>query len=119
MPLLNRPDRFAVHRRERGQAAIEFVIVLPVIAVVITALVWMTIAAGDRLTVESLLRDAAHAAAVSADPHRAAQQVLERVGADDMSVSVTTADGLLYVRLHSSANPATVEATVAVATAPP
>lgn len=119
MPLLNRPDRLAVHQRDRGQAAIEFVIVLPVIAVVITALVWVTIAAGDRLTVESLLRDAAHAAAVSANPHRAAQQVLERVGADDMSVSVTTADGLLHVRLYNTADPATVEATVTVAAAPP
>ena len=36
-----------------------------------------------------------------------------------MVVSVTTADGLLHVRLHNTANPATVEAAVAVATAAP
>ena len=64
-------DRQGVGRRcsgERGQAAIEFALSLPLVLLVILALVQIAVVARDRMAVELAAREGARAAAVSADP---------------------------------------------------
>jgi len=101
----------------RGQAAVEFAIVTPVIAVVVIALVAVTTTGSTRLAEESILRDAAHAAAVASDATAAAQRVLADHGRDDLVVDVLLDGQLLQVTLRD--NNGDSVAAVSVAAAPP
>ena len=101
----------------RGQAAVEFAIVTPVIAVVVIALVAVTTTGSTRLAEESILRDAAHAAAVASDVTAAAQRVLTYHGRDDLTVDVLLDGRLLHITLRN--NNGDGVGTVSVAAAPP
>jgi Flp pilus assembly protein TadG len=56
------------HRSERGTAAVEFALVLPLVLVVALALVQTGLLVRDRLLVEAAARAGARAAAVQEDP---------------------------------------------------
>jgi len=101
----------------RGQAAVEFAIVTPVIAVVVIALVALTTTGSTRLAEESILRDAAHAAAVANDATAAAQRVLTDHGRDDLTVDVLLDGQLLHITLRNDNGDGV--GTVSVAAAPP
>ena len=101
----------------RGQAAVEFAIVTPVIAVVVIAVVALTTTGSTRLAEESILRDAAHAAAVARDATAAAQRVLTDHGRDDLTVDVLLDGRLLHITLRD--NNGDNVGTVSVAAAPP
>jgi len=60
-----RPD---ISRSERGTAAVEFALVLPLVLVVALALVQTGLLVRDRLLVEAAARAGARAAAVQEDP---------------------------------------------------
>lgn len=101
----------------RGQAAVEFAIVTPVIAVVVIAVMAVTTTGSNRLAEESILRDAAHAAAVAHDATAAARSVLADYGRDDLSVDVFLDGRLLHITLRD--NNGDNVGTVSVAAAPP
>lgn len=58
--------------RDRGQAAVEFAIALPLVAVLVLGIVQVVIVARDQIVVELAAREGARAAAVAADPAGAA-----------------------------------------------
>ncbi len=64
------------HRSERGQAAVELVALLPLMAV-LAALLWQAVVAGQAVWLAgSAARAAARASAVGEDERRAARDVL-------------------------------------------
>jgi uncharacterized protein (UPF0333 family) len=68
--------RAPVGRRERGQATIEFVLVLPLVIVALLAILQLTIIVRDQVLLVEAAREAARAASVAADPSAAATRVL-------------------------------------------
>lgn len=58
--------------RDRGQAAVEFAIALPLVAVLVLGILQVVIVARDQIVVELAAREGARAAAVAADPAGAA-----------------------------------------------
>jgi Flp pilus assembly protein TadG len=87
-------------QRDCGQAAVEFAIALPVVAVLVLGIVQLVVVVRDQLAVELAAREAARAASVSASPQasaaRAADEattlrplaVAAHVDSDRVSVSV-------------------------------
>lgn len=59
-------------RRDRGQAAVEFAIALPLVVVLVLGVVHVIVVARDQLAVELAAREGARAASVAADPSSAA-----------------------------------------------
>lgn len=64
---------------DRGQAAVEFALALPVVIVLVLGIVQVVVVAARHLTVEHLARSGARAASVAADPAGAAQSEVNRV----------------------------------------
>ncbi|MDJ0770328.1 MAG: TadE/TadG family type IV pilus assembly protein [Ilumatobacter sp.] len=60
--------------RDRGQAAVEFAIVLPLVVVLVLAVVQVVVVVRDQLAVELAAREGVRAASVSAAPSTAAQR---------------------------------------------
>lgn len=89
------------HQRDRGQAAVEFAIALPVVVVLVLGIVQLVVVVRDQLAVELAAREAARAASVSASPEAAASRaaneattlrplaVATHVAGDRVIVSVT------------------------------
>jgi Flp pilus assembly protein TadG len=75
------------HEADRGQATVEFAIVLPVVMVVVLAIVQVGLAVRDQLAVELAAREGARAAAVSTDSAGAAAAAASR--AVDLPVVIT------------------------------
>jgi Flp pilus assembly protein TadG len=65
-------------RRDRGQAAVEFAIALPIVVVLVFGVVQLVVVVRDQLAVELAARDAARAASVSADPAAAAPRAADQ-----------------------------------------
>lgn len=65
---MSRRDRQGEHRGrlDRGQAAVEFAIALPVVVLAALAIVQMAVVVRDQLAVEHAAREAARAASVAA-----------------------------------------------------
>lgn len=95
---------------ERGQASVELVALLPLLAVFV-ALLWQAVVAGQAVWFAgSAARAAARASAIGADAHAAARRVLpdglerglrvERVDGDDgvrVAISIPTVVGALHL----------------------
>jgi len=82
------------HRSERGTAAVEFALVLPLVLVVALALVQTGLLVRDRLLVESAARAGARAAAVPDDPsaiRSAALAAAPSLDEDAVDLAVTRA----------------------------
>lgn len=65
--------------RERGQATVEFALVLPIVVLALLAVLQVAVVVRDQVTVVHAAREAARAASVDPDPGRAvraAQRVL-------------------------------------------
>ncbi len=71
-----RPDRACL--RERGQATVEFALVLPLIVFGMLAILQVGLVVRDQVAVVHAAREAARAASVRDDPVRAARRVLRR-----------------------------------------
>ena len=90
-------------RRDAGQAAVELALALPVVVVLLLGMLQVALVGRDQLAIELAAREAARAAAVSADPRSAARLAADRVttlrplvvavsvGASTVTVTVTHA----------------------------
>ena len=91
-------------RRDRGQAAVELALALPVVVVIVLGVVQIVAVVGDQLAVELAAREGARAAAVAADPAAAARSAAERstaVGPLEVSTSTTHGRVTVTVRYRS------------------
>jgi Flp pilus assembly protein TadG len=92
---VTRPDR-----RDRGQAAVEFALAVPIVVVLVLGVVQVLVVGVRQAAVERLARDGARAASVSAQPHGAARTAVER------------ATGLRPIDVQVSSDRTTVTVTV-------
>ena len=83
-----------------GQAAVELALALPVVVLLLLGMLQVALVGRDQLAIELAAREAARAAAVSADPAAAARLAAERV------------TSLRPLQVAVSAGPATVTVTV-------
>lgn len=74
--------------RERGQATVEFVLVLPVLVMFVLIVVQIGLVARDRLLLAHVAREAARAAAVDPDPAVATSAASQASGLDPGRVTV-------------------------------
>ena len=89
-----------VHDDARGQAAVELALTLPIVVVLVLGVFQVALVARDQLALELAAREAARAAAVSADPTGAARAAADRVvDLDGIGVSVTVSGDLVRVRV--------------------
>jgi Flp pilus assembly protein TadG len=96
------PRSFASRLRDdaRGQAAVELAIVMPLVVVFVLGVFQVALVARDQLAIELAAREAARAAAVSADPAGAAEAAANRVvDLDPIGVSVAVAADIVRVRV--------------------
>ena len=66
-------------RGDAGQAAVELALALPVVVVLLLGMLQVALVGRDQLAIELAAREAARAAAVSADPAAAARLAADRV----------------------------------------
>jgi hypothetical protein len=116
---------------ERGQAVVELALVLPLVVLFVLGALQVAVVARDQLAIELVAREAARAAAVSADPNGAANAAAGRVttlAPIDVSVSVNGEVVRVRVRYVNHTDIAlvgpaigdlTLEATAAMAWEPP
>ena len=116
---------------DRGQAAVELALALPVLVVVILGLIQVVAVMGDRLAVELAAREGARAASVAADPAPAAAAAARAsTSLDPIDVATHAGAGRVTVTVrHTSSTDApvigrfigdvTLEATVSMAREPP
>ena len=117
-------------RSERGQAAVEFALALPLVAVVMLAIAQVGISIRNEVAVELAAREGARAAAVAADPSGAAERAASAATRLDVSVStssngrrvsvtVTHVDPTDLAVIGALVGPVTHRATVTMAVEPP
>jgi Flp pilus assembly protein TadG len=95
-------------RDDRGQAAVELAMAMPLVVVFVLGVLQVALVARDQLAVELAAREAARAASVSADPAGAATAAASRVTElGPLDVSVSVAGDVVRVRV-SYTNPTDV-----------
>lgn len=78
--------------RDRGQAAVEFALALPLVVLVVLGVVQLVVVVRDQLAVEVAARDGARAASVAAAPAAAASAAANRA-ITIRPLTVTTSTG--------------------------
>src|SRR5439155_13050014 len=79
-------------RRERGSAAVEFALVLPLLLIMALAIVQIGLLVKDRIVVEEAARAGAREAAVTSDDGKVRETaVAAAVGLDESRIEVTIA----------------------------
>jgi Flp pilus assembly protein TadG len=118
-------------RRDRGQAAVELALALPIVTMLTLGIVQTVTVVADQLAVELAAREAARAAAVAAAPGDAAERAAHAAtGVRPLSVATSTVGGRVSVTVtHQSTTDVplvgralgdiTVTATVTMARDPP
>ena len=116
---------------DRGQAVVELALVLPLIVLFVLGALQVALVARDQLAVEYIAREAARAAAVSADPGGAASAAARRVAnLAPIDVAVSVSGDVVRVRVRfvnatdvalvgAAIHDVTLEATAAMAWEPP
>lgn len=120
-----------IPRDDRGQAVVELALVLPLVVVFVVAVLQVAVVARDQLAIEYVAREAARAAAVSADPSGAASAAAHRVTTlSPIEVSVSVSGEMVRVRVRyvnvtdvalvgAAIGDMTLEATATMAWEPP
>lgn len=114
----------------RGQASVEFALVLPIVAIMALGLVVVGVAVRNELAVELAAREGARAAAVSASPDIAATtaattavalpiHVTTTSDADTVTVTVTYVDPVAVPIIGALIGPVTHTASATMALEPP
>lgn len=75
---------------DRGQATVEFAMVLPLVLVVALGLLQVAVLVADQLTIGLAAREGARAAAVAADATGAAHGAVERTAGEHATVEVSS-----------------------------
>ena len=78
------------HWGDRGQAAVEFAVALPIVVIAMLAIAQVGVAVRNEVAVELAAREGARAASVSAQSAGAAQSAARRAVDLPMQVSVTS-----------------------------
>lgn len=123
-------DRRSRFHDERGQAAVEFAVALPLIVVVMLAIAQVGVSIHNEIAVELAAREGARAAAVSADSAGSATAAARRAVALPMdvtvssngatvSVTVTYVDPTDIAIIGAAIGPVTHTATATMAIEPP
>jgi Flp pilus assembly protein TadG len=119
------------HQRDRGQAAVEFAVALPVVVVMVLGIVQLVVVVRDQLAVELAAREAARAASVSASPEAAASRaaneattlrplaVATQVDGDRVTVSVACVSATDVPLVGAFIADITVTAEVTMSREPP
>lgn len=117
--------------RDRGQAAVEFALALPLVVLVVLGIVQLVVVVRDQLAVEVAARDGARAASVAAAPASAAQAAAQRAvalrplsvstvaGASNVTVTVRATSATDVPLIGAAIPDVTVSATVTMAREPP
>jgi Flp pilus assembly protein TadG len=79
--------------RDRGQAAVEFALALPVVVVLVLGIVQLVAVVRDQLAVELAAREAARAASLSATPETSAARAADAATALRPLVVSTRVEG--------------------------
>lgn len=88
------PTAAASPHHERGQAALEVALSLPLLAVALLIIVQVALVVQARLNLEMIGRDAARAAAISPEPEAAARATTRHLAPDrEIAVEVTLHPG--------------------------
>jgi Flp pilus assembly protein TadG len=88
-------------QRDRGQAAVEFAIALPVVVVLVLGIVQLVVVVRDQLAVELAAREAARAASVSAGPDAAARRAADAAtGLAPLAVATAVDGGRVTVSVE-------------------
>ena len=116
---------------QRGQAVVELALVLPVVVMFVLGALQVAVVARDQLALEFVAREAARAAAVSADPMgRRAPQHDRVTSLTPIDVAVSVAGDVVRVRVRyvnatdvalvgAAIGDVTLQATAAMAWEPP
>ncbi len=114
---------------ERGQAAVEFAVALPIVVIAMLAVAQVGVAVRNEVAVELAAREGARAAAVSADPSAAGaaarravdlpMEVAVSVDATTVTVTVTYVDPTDIAIIGAAIGPVTHTATATMAIEPP
>jgi len=123
--------RTAHGRGADGQAAVELALALPVVVVLLLGMLQVALVARDQLAVEMAAREAARAAAVSAEPGVAARSAAERAtslrplsvtvsqGGDTVTVSVGYTSRTDVAMIGRLVGDVAIRASVTMALEPP
>ena len=121
----------AARRPDRGQAAVELALALPVVVLVTLAVVQVLVVVGDQVAVELAAREGARAAAVAADPGAAAAgaaraavaldplEVVAAAGAEQVTVTVSYTSRTDVPLIGRLVGDVAVRASVTMAREPP
>ncbi len=114
---------------DRGQAAVEFAVALPIVVIAMLAIAQVGVAVRNEVAVELAAREGARAAAVSADPAAAgaaARRAVElpmdvavSVDATTVTVTVTYVDPTDIAIIGAAIGPVTHRASATMAIEPP
>jgi Flp pilus assembly protein TadG len=121
-----RPRRYI---DDRGQAAVEFAVALPIVVLAMLAIAQVGVAVRNEVAVELAAREGARAAAVSADSGAAAaaarravdlpMDVAVSVDATTVTVTVTYVDPTDIAIIGAAIGPVTHRASATMAIEPP
>jgi len=98
--MASRPNCPEYVRRDRGQAAVEFVLTLPLVVILVLAVVQVAIVLTERARMESITWSAARSASVAPSPTTAAQDVVTELVGDDAKVLVDDDGRFVTVRVR-------------------
>lgn len=115
---------------DRGQAAVEFAVALPLIVIAMLAIAQIGVSVRNEVAVELAAREGARAASVAADAHGAADHAARRatrlpvdvavaVTAETVSVTVTYDDPTDLAIIGAAIGHVTHRATATMAIEPP
>lgn len=119
--------RSGSRQRDRGQAAVEFAIALPLVVLAILVVLQVAVVVSDQFAVELAAREAARAAAVGADPAGSARGavsdpqigLMTAVGASTVTVTATRSVSITVPIIGSFVGGMKVEAATTMHLEPP
>lgn len=96
----------SIRERDRGQAAVEFAIALPLVVVLVFGVIQVTVVVRDQLAIELAAREGARAAAAAAAPATAASAAaLAATSVRPIHVGTTATTGSVTVTVrHTTRN---------------
>lgn len=90
-----------MNRRDRGQSTVELALSLPLLCLFVCGLLQVAVVVRNQVALQLAAREAARAAAVSADPQAAGTLAAQRaVALTPLQVSITEHDGAVTAQVR-------------------